>query len=160
MDTQDSRETLTPDTDAATKPSRAKKIVKATGQLTGASVLLKDAKRMRPRYPSMWRDLASPQKWVDATRHRATSKQPIATTMYTVALSWLVGIAVIFYAVAFLNNDAWLASAPVSSRLALLVLVALAGLQIVTYTTILGIKIKRLSNQAPFGNPTVNKDAR
>lgn len=145
MDTLKSSTTDQSKTQSDGKHSRIVRIARATGQVSGASVLIKDAKRIRPRYPNMWRDLASPQKWREALTHKSASKQPLGTAIYTVALSWLVGMGVILYTVTFLNNPEWIANAPHSSKLALLVLVALAGLQIVTYTTIFGIKLKRMS---------------
>lgn len=143
------------------KPSRLAKAAKVAGQVSGASVLAKDFKRMRPRYPSMWVDLVSPKKWGEAFSHKRAEKQPLASAVYTVAFSWVIGLGVIFYALAFIGNPEWAGNASSSSKIALLVLVGLAGLQIVTYSLILAIKLKRqFRNEQTESATTPQEDKR
>lgn len=121
--------------------------IKGLGQVSGASILLKDAKRMRPRYPKLWKDIASPAKWKEAASVSKITKQPLWKSLLTTILTWAVGFGILRYAILFINNETWISNASTSSKLSMLLLVVVGMIQVVAYTAITAIKIYQITEK-------------
>jgi len=74
-------------------------VAKSVVMATGFDVIYKDAKRMRPRYPKLWKDIFNAREILRESAKKESSKEGVkySTAARNAALTSLTGFGVLLY---------------------------------------------------------------
>jgi hypothetical protein len=131
------------------KRSPLRKVGRAVLGVTGAGVVSKDLKRVKPRYPQMWKDLVSVRVWKERFSTPSVTQRPlmadIGISLITVGFSLLL----IIYGVGLATSPSWQTDMPTINKIGLFVLIVLSMVQGVCHMLIIALKIR---NRAQYGS--------
>ncbi|WP_018405268.1 hypothetical protein [Marinobacter gelidimuriae] len=129
-----------------------KRALKKTGRfvsVTSASdVVFRDAKRMRPRYPHMWKQVFSVSSWREHFKTTRLTKRSLVADVWTSLITILLAVALTAYGLSLAASPAWQNDVPNINKIGLLVIVLAGVVQALCHV---GIVIFKIRNRIRYG---------
>lgn len=104
-----SHETAEQSGESSTARKVGRGALKAVTKLTAADVFARDIRRIRPRYPQLWKDIFHARSKLKAMREAQASRPGIGTparvAIRNSGITALVGVAVVFYGMMLISNQ-------------------------------------------------------
>lgn len=122
---------------------------------TGLGVIFRDAKRLQPRYPQMWKDIVSVSAWRQRMKRPQMQKTSLTKDVVVNLITSGFAALLLMYGVGLAMSPYWQAM-PLINKTGLFVIILLAGTQMICHLAILALKIKKQINQGRYAAKSVN----
>lgn len=135
-----SAESLPPDEQQKTGKNPLKKagkgVLTVASKTTGADIIFRDLRRVRPRHPQLWKDIFSPRKTLREMKDRneaGANKIPLTKAAKSAALTSVVGLLICTYGVTYIAQGSGIEDLSTLNKITLSAFVAAGCAQTVIY---------------------------
>lgn len=131
--------------------SRLKRGIKKTGRaisiMSGADIVFKDGKRLRPRHPELWKQVFSVQTWRDSFKSPEMTKRPLFADLWVSLVTILISACLSAYGLNLAMSEGWHQNMPTVNKIGLLVIVMAGVIQATCHLGIVYFKIRNHTHQ-------------